>query len=56
MAADQRLLCAQALIANIAAEVENDCRETLSGSWGDDQTVSHNLNKDLKLSKKSASW
>jgi hypothetical protein len=33
-AADQRLLCAQALIADIAAEVENDRQETLSGLGG----------------------
>jgi hypothetical protein len=31
-AADQRLLCAQVLIADIAAKVENDLRKTLSGS------------------------
>jgi hypothetical protein len=55
-AADQRLLCAQVLIADIAAEVENDLRKTLSGSWGDDQTISPTLNKDLKLSQKTAKW
>ncbi len=33
-AADRRLLCAQALIAYIATEVENDCQETLSGLGG----------------------
>ncbi len=55
-AADRRLLCAQVLIADIAAEVENDRRETLSGSSGDNQTVSPTLNKDLKLSRKSAKW
>jgi hypothetical protein len=55
-AADRRLLCAQALIGDIAAKVENDRRETCSGSWGDDQTVSPTLNKDLKLSKKLAMW
>jgi hypothetical protein len=51
-AADQRLLCAQTFFAGIAAEVENDRRNPLSGSWGDDQTVSPS--KDLKLSQKSA--
>jgi hypothetical protein len=55
-AADQRLLCAQAFVAGIAAEVENDRRKSLSGSWGDDKTVSPILSKDLKLSKKSARW
>ncbi len=55
-AADRRLLCAQALIADIAAEVENDRRKTLSGSWGDNQIVSPTHYKDLKLSKKSAKW
>jgi hypothetical protein len=34
MAADRRLLCAQTFIAGIAAEVENDWRKSLSGSWG----------------------
>jgi hypothetical protein len=38
VAVDRRLLCAQVLIADIAAEVENDWRETLSGSSGDNQT------------------
>jgi hypothetical protein len=52
--ADRRLLCAQALIADIAAEVENDRHETLSGLWGDNQTVSPTPNKDLKLSQKPA--
>jgi hypothetical protein len=52
-AADQRLLCAQAFIA---AEVENDRHKSLSGSWGDDKTVSPILSKDLKLSKNSARW
>jgi hypothetical protein len=56
VAADRRLLCAQALIADIAAEVENDRWKTLSGSWGDDQIVSPTLFKDLKLSRKSAKW
>ena len=55
-AADQRLLCAQAFVAGIAAEVENDRRKSLSGSWGDDKTVSPVLSKDLKQSKKSARW
>jgi hypothetical protein len=55
-AADQRLLCAQTFVAGIAAEVENDRRKSLSGSWGDDKTVSPILSKDLKLSKKSARW
>ena len=55
-AADQRLLCAQAFIAGIAAEVENDRRKSLSGSWGDDKTVSPILSKDLNLSNKSARW
>jgi hypothetical protein len=49
---DQRHLCAKASIADIAAEVENDIRELRSGSWGDGQTSSPILNKDLKLSKK----
>ncbi len=53
---DRRLLCAQALIADIATEVENDRRKTLSGSWGDDQIVSPTLYKDLKLSRKTAKW
>ncbi len=53
-AADRRLLCAQALIADIAAKVENDHHETLSGLWGDNETVSPTLKKDLKLSQKSA--
>jgi hypothetical protein len=34
--------------------VENDRRNPLSGSWGDDQTVSPTLSKDLKLSQKWA--
>jgi hypothetical protein len=51
-----RILCAQTFITSIAAEVENDQRESLSGSWVDDQTISPTLNKDLKLSKKSARW
>jgi hypothetical protein len=55
-AADRRLLFAQTFIAGIAAKVENDRRESLSGLWGDDQTVSPILNKDLKLSRKSAKW
>ena len=55
-AADQRLLCAQTFIAGIAAKVENDRRESLSGLWGDDQSVSPTLNKNLKLSRKSAKW
>jgi hypothetical protein len=55
-AADQRLLCAQTFIAGIAAKVENDRRESLSGLWGDDQAVSPTLNKNLKLSRKSAKW
>jgi hypothetical protein len=33
-AADRRLLFAQALIADITAEVENDHQETLSGIRG----------------------
>jgi hypothetical protein len=56
-AADQRLLYPKTSIADIAdtpAEVENDRRDTRSGSWGDDQTGSPTLNKDLKLSKKLA--
>jgi hypothetical protein len=55
-AADQRLLCAQTFIAGIAAKVENDRRESLSVLWGDDQAVSLTLNKNLKLSRKSAKW
>jgi hypothetical protein len=39
-AADQRLLCAHTFVTCIAAEVENDWRKSLSGSWGDDKTVS----------------
>jgi hypothetical protein len=53
---DQRLLCAQTFVAGIAAEVGNDRRKSLPGSWGDDKTVSPILSKDLKLSKKSARW
>ncbi len=53
---DQRLLCAQTFIASITAKVENDRRESLSGLWGDDQAVSPTLNKDIKLSRKSAKW
>jgi hypothetical protein len=53
--ADQRLLCAQTFIASIAAKVENDWRESLSGLLGDNQAVSPTtLNKNLKLSRKSA--
>ncbi len=55
-AADQRLLCAQTFFAGIAPKVENDRRESLSGLWGDDQAVSPILNKNLKLSRKSAKW
>ncbi len=51
MVADRRNLCAQTFIAGIAAKVENDWQGTLSGSWGDDQTVSPTLNKDIKLSE-----
>jgi hypothetical protein len=54
--AERRLLCAQTFIAGIAAKVENDRRESLSGLRGDDQAVSPTLNKDLKLSRKSAKW
>ncbi len=49
-AADRRHLWAQTFIAGIAAEVENDQWETHLGSWGDDQTLSPTLNKDLKIS------
>jgi hypothetical protein len=56
VAADQKRLCTQTFIAGIAAEVENDRQEIRSGSRGDGQTVSPTLNKDLKLSKKSARW
>ena len=55
-AADLRLLCAQTFFAGIAPKVENDRRESLSGLWGDDQAVSPILNKNLKLSRKSAKW
>jgi hypothetical protein len=55
-AADWRLLCAQTFITGIAAKVENDQRESFSGLWGDNQAVSPTLNKDLKLSRKSAKW
>ncbi len=55
-AADLRLLCAQTFFAGIAPKVENDWRESLSGLWGDDQAVSPILNKNLKLSRKSAKW
>jgi hypothetical protein len=55
-----RFLCAQTFVtgfaAGFAAEVENDRRKSLSGSWGDDKTVSPVLSKDLKQSKKSARW
>jgi hypothetical protein len=51
-AVDRRLLYAQTFIAGIAAEVENDRRKSLSGLWGDYQTVSPIFNKDLKLSRK----
>jgi hypothetical protein len=52
-AADRRYLCAQTFIT---AKVENESRENCSGSWGDNQTISPTLNKDLKLSKKLARW
>jgi hypothetical protein len=55
-AADGRLLCAQTFIAGIAAKVENDRCESLSGLWGDDQAISPTLNKGLKLSRKTAKW
>jgi hypothetical protein len=55
-AADQRLLCAQTFFVSIAPKVENDRRKSLSGLWGDDQAVSPILNKNLKLSRKSAKW
>jgi hypothetical protein len=55
-AADQRFLCAQTFIASIAAKVENDRCESLSGLWGDDQAISPTLNKNLKLLRKSAKW
>jgi hypothetical protein len=47
-------LCAQTFIPSIATEVENDRRKSLSGSLVDNETYSPTLNKDLKLSKKSA--
>ncbi len=56
MVVAQRHLNAKTSIADIAAKVENDRQETRSGSWGDDQTGSPILNKDLKISKKSVSW
>ncbi len=56
VAVDWRLLCAHTLNAGFTAEVENDRRKSLSGSWGEDQTVSPIFNKDLKLSRKSARW
>ncbi len=55
-AAVLRLLCAQTFFAGVAPKVENDRRESLSGLWGDDQAVSPILNKNLKLSRKSAKW
>ncbi len=55
-AADQRLLLAQTFFTGIAPKVENDRRESLSGLWGDNQAVSPILNKNLKLSRKSAKW
>jgi hypothetical protein len=54
--ADQRHLCAQTFIVDVAAEVENVQCETRSGSWRGDQTVSPTPNMDLKLSKNSARW
>ncbi len=30
--------------------------KSLSGSWGDDQTISPSFNKDLKLSRKLERW
>ncbi len=51
--ADQRHIYAK---TSITAEVENDQQKTRSGYWGDEQTGSPTLNKDLKLSKKSARW
>jgi hypothetical protein len=54
VAADQRQLCAKTFITDIAAEEENDWRETCSGFCGDNWTGSPTLRKDLKLSKKSA--
>jgi hypothetical protein len=53
---DHGHLCAKMSIANITAEVENDWRETRSGSWGDNQTSSPTPNKELKPSKKLAMW
>jgi hypothetical protein len=53
-AADRRLLCAQTFINGITAKVKNDWRESLSCLWGDDQAVAPTLNKDLKLSQKTA--
>jgi hypothetical protein len=47
-------LCTHNFIAGITAEVKNDQWVTRSGSWGDEQTSSPTLNKDLKLSKKLA--
>jgi hypothetical protein len=55
-AADQRHISAKTFIADIATDVKNDCQKTHSGSWGDDQTGSSTLNKDLKHSKKSERW
>ncbi len=55
-AADWRHLCEHTFISSITAKVEDDRRGTLSGSWADDQTISPTLNKDLKLSQKSARW
>ncbi len=55
-AVDLRLLCAQTFFTGIAPKVENDRRESLSGLWGDDQAVSPILNKNQKLSRKSAKW
>ncbi len=56
MVADQRHLCAKTYMTDIAVEVENDWWETGSGLWGDNQISSLTLNKDLKLSNKSARW
>jgi hypothetical protein len=36
--------------------VENEQWENRKGLWGDGQTGSGTLNKDLKLSMKSARW
>jgi hypothetical protein len=52
---DQRNLNAKAFISNIAAEVENDRKESVMKLMSA-KMVHATLHKDLQLSKKSAWW